>query len=60
MIELNGSSFTPDRYGSSIQLVFSGIGNIHAVKDAFEEMRNSLDPLKTETETRSIMDKTVS
>ena len=37
------------RYGNSTQLVFSGIGNVHAVKDAFEEMRDSLDPVKTES-----------
>lgn len=37
------------RYGDSTQLVFSGIGNVHAVKDAFEEMRDSLDPVKTES-----------
>lgn len=49
-----------DRYGSSIQLVFSGIGNVNAVRDAFEEMRNALDPVKPETESRSIIDKTVS
>lgn len=49
-----------DRYGRSIQLVFSGIGNVNAVRDAFEEMRNALDPVKPETESRSIMDKTVS
>lgn len=27
-------------------MVFSGIGNIHAVNDAFEELRNALDPLR--------------
>lgn len=27
--------------------MFSGIGNIHAVNDAFEELRNALDPLRT-------------
>lgn len=37
------------RYGESTQLVFSGIGNVHAVRDAFEEMRDSLDPVKTES-----------
>ena len=38
-----------NRYGSSTQLVFSGIGNVHAVNDAFEELRNALDPLKMES-----------
>lgn len=51
--------FVHYRYGGSIQLVFSGIGNVNAVRDAFEEMRNALDPVKPETESRSIMDKTV-
>ena len=37
------------RYGSSTQLVFSGIGNVHAVNDAFEELRNALDPTKMES-----------
>ncbi|CAM9493681.1 unnamed protein product [Scytosiphon promiscuus] len=36
-------------WGSSTQLVFSGIGNVHAVKDAFEELRDSLDPVKVES-----------
>ncbi|CAM9855011.1 unnamed protein product, partial [Ectocarpus fasciculatus] len=36
-------------YGNSTQLVFSGIGNVHAVKDAFEELRDSLDPVKAES-----------
>ncbi|CBN77430.1 conserved unknown protein [Ectocarpus siliculosus] len=36
-------------YGNSTQLVFSGIGNVHAVKDAFEELRDSLDPVKVES-----------
>ncbi|CAM9387147.1 unnamed protein product, partial [Hapterophycus canaliculatus] len=36
-------------WGSSTQLVFSGIGNVHAVKDAFEELRDSLDPVKIES-----------
>lgn len=29
--------------------MFSGIGNVHAVKDAFEELRDSLDPVKVES-----------
>lgn len=33
-------------------LVFSGIGNVHAVKDAFEELRNALDPWKTESSSK--------
>lgn len=37
------------RYSNPTQLVFSGIGNVHAVKDAFEEMRDSIDPVKTES-----------
>lgn len=27
--------------------MFSGIGNVNAVKEAFEELRNAVDPLKT-------------
>lgn len=30
-------------------MVFSGIGNVHAVKDAFEELRDSIDPVKIES-----------
>lgn len=40
------------RYGTSTMLVFSGIGNVHAVKDAFEELRNALDPWKTESNSK--------
>ena len=29
--------------------MFSGIGNVHAVNDAFEELRNALDPAKMES-----------
>lgn len=36
-----------NRPGSATRLVFSGIGNMHNVRDALEELRNAMDPVKS-------------